>query len=120
MYQEQLMKMAVKIGFTLDEAEQLRRIVAKKKVDKIEEWQGKIKDKIEENGLDKHLGDLLWKVAEDSANYSFNKSHSISYASLAATTVYLKFTYPQEFFLSLLKMARFEPHVLEEIEARLC
>ena len=115
LYQEQLMKMAVKIGFTLDEAEQLRRIVAKKKVDKIEEWQGKIKDKIEENGLDKHLGDLLWKVAEDSANYSFNKSHSISYANLAATTVYLKFTYPQEFFLSLLKMARFEPHVLEEI-----
>ena len=39
------MQMAVKVGFTLDEAEQLRRIVGKKKVDKMPAWKKKIKDK---------------------------------------------------------------------------
>ena len=115
LYQEQLMKMAVKVGFTLDGSEQLRRIVGKKKVDQMGAWQQKIKDKIEENKLDPIVGDVLWKVAEDSANYSFNKSHSISYAILAAWTVYLKFKYPQNFFLSLLKMTQFEPDSYEEI-----
>lgn len=38
LYQEQLMKMAVKVGFTLDEAEQLRRIVGKKKIDQMPVW----------------------------------------------------------------------------------
>jgi DNA polymerase-3 subunit alpha len=115
LYQEQLMKMAVKVGFTLDESEQLRRIVGKKKVDQIEVWKQKIEDKIKENNLTEEIGNVLWKVAEDSANYSFNKSHSISYAILAAWTVYLKFNYPKEFFLSLLKSTQYEPDPHEEI-----
>lgn len=115
LYQEQLMKMAVKIGFTLDDAEMLRRIVGKKKVDQMPAWKQKIADKIKENNLDPKVGEVLWKVAEDSANYSFNKSHSISYATLAAWTAYLKFQHPQEFFLSLLKMANHEPDPREEI-----
>ena len=115
LYQEQLMKMAVKVGFSLDESEQLRRIVGKKKVDQMGAWKQKIEDKIKENNLDSAVGDVLWKVAEDSANYSFNKSHSISYAYLAAITIYLKFNYPHQFFLSLLKYAQYEPNPHEEI-----
>lgn len=115
LYQEQLMKMAVKVGFTLDEAEQLRRIVGKKKVDQMPAWKAKIEQKIAQNNLDKQVGEVLWKVAEDSANYSFNKSHSISYAILAAITTYLKFKYPKEFFLSLLKMTKHEPDSHAEI-----
>ena len=115
LYQEQLMRMAVKVGFTLDESEQLRRIVGKKKVDQMSAWQDKIKEKIQQNSLDPVIGEVLWKVAEDSANYSFNKSHSISYAILAAWTLYLKFKYPQNFFLSLLKMTQFEPDSYAEI-----
>ena len=57
----------------------------------------------------------MWKVLEDSANYSFNKSHSIAYAALAAITTYLKFKYPQEFFLALLRMSRHEPEPIPEI-----
>ena len=109
------MKMAHKIGFTLDEAEILRRIVGKKKVSEVRKWKKKIKDKIVENKLAEDVGDVLWKILEDSANYSFNKSHSISYAALAATTVYLKFSYPKEFFLALLKMTRHEPDPISEI-----
>lgn len=115
LYQEQLMKMAVKVGFTLDESEQLRRIVGKKKVDQMPAWKAKIEEKIKDNNLDSEIGEVLWKVAEDSANYSFNKSHSISYAILAAITAYLKFKYPQNFFLSLLKMAKHEPDSHAEI-----
>ncbi len=115
LYQEQLMKMAVKIGFTLDEAEQLRRIVGKKKIDQMPAWQAKIKQKVEAQGLDIEVGDILWKVAEDSANYSFNKSHSLAYANLAAWTAYLKFKYPKNFFIALLKMAKYEPAPHEEI-----
>ena len=86
LYQEQLMKMSNKIGFTLDEAEVLRRIVGKKKVEEVKKWQEKIKDKIKENNL-----------------------------ALAACTVYLKFKYPKFFFLALLEMTKHEPAPLEEI-----
>lgn len=115
LYQEQLMKMAVKIGFTLDESEQLRRIVGKKKVDQMPEWKQKIEAKVIENSLPVEAGDVLWKVAEDSANYSFNKSHSIAYSTLAAWTIYLKFNHPQEFFLALLKMTHSEPTPQAEV-----
>jgi len=115
LYQEQMMQMAHKVGFTLDEAEILRRIVGKKKRSEVKTWKKKISDKIKENKLDPEVGDVLWQILEDSANYSFNKSHSVSYAALAATTVYLKFEYPREFFLSLLKMTRHEPDPIAEI-----
>lgn len=115
LYQEQMMQMAHKIGFSLDEAEILRRIVGKKKVEEVKAWKEKINLKIKENNLATEIGDVLWKVLEDSANYSFNKSHSVSYAALAASTIYLKFKYPQQFFLSLLKMTRHEPDPIGEI-----
>lgn len=115
LYQEQLMKMAHKIGFSLDEAEILRRIVGKKKRSEVRKWKKKIKDKVKENNIPSEVSDILWQILEDSANYSFNKSHSVSYAALAASTVYLKFKYPQQFFLSLLKMSRHEPDPISEI-----
>ena len=115
LYQEQLMKMANKIGFTLDEAEILRRIVGKKKTEEIKAWKQKIEQKCKQNKVPKEVSEILWKILEDSANYSFNKSHSIAYAGLAAITIYLKFNYPQQFFLSLLKMSRNEPDPIGEI-----
>jgi len=115
LYQEQLMRMAHKIGFTLDEAEILRRIVGKKKVDEIKDWKKKIENKCKQNKLPKEVGEILWKILEDSANYSFNKSHSLAYAALAACTIYLKFNHPKQFFLSLLKMTRHEPDPIGEI-----
>jgi len=124
LYQEQMMQMAHKVGFTLDEAEILRRIVGKKKVKEVRQWKKKIREKVDKNRLSNEwtgakgamdVGDVLWSVLEDSANYSFNKSHSICYAALAAITTYLKFKYPKEFFLSLLKMTKHEPDPLSEI-----
>lgn len=124
LYQEQMMQMAHKIGFTLDESEILRRIVGKKKVTEVKKWKKKIREKVDKNRLSNEwtgtkgamdVGDVLWSVLEDSANYSFNKSHSLAYACLAASTIYLKFKYPKEFFLALLKMTRHEPDPVKEI-----
>lgn len=115
-FQEQLMKMIVKVGFTLDEAETIRRIIGKKKVSEMPAWKEKITNKVRESSLDPQIADVLWKVAEDSANYSFNFSHAASYATLSALTTYLKFNHPKEFFLALLKSSKFEPDSHEEIE----
>lgn len=115
LYQEQILSAAKKIGFSGEEAEQLRRCLGKKKTEEIKLWKQKIIDKVSENKLDPAISDILWKIAEDSANYSFCKSHSIAYASLSALTVYLKFKYPHQFFLSLLKMTKHEPDPRAEI-----
>ena len=108
------MKMVYKVGFTLDEAEIVRRCVGKKKVEEMKQWEQKIKDKITEQKLDPRIGEILWKIANDSANYQFNKSHSVAYAALAAISIYLKFKYPQQFFLSLFgaNINVFEPYRL--------
>jgi len=115
LYQEQLMQMAVKVGFSLDESEQLRRIVGKKKTREMKSWKEKISKKILKKELPTEIGEVLWRVAEDSANYSFNKSHSIAYSNISAITAYLKFNYPKNFFLSLLRMTSSEPNPQDEI-----
>lgn len=115
LFQEQTMKMVVKIGFSADEAEILRRIVGKKKVSEMPAWEQKIKDKIKENGLDPKIGDVLWKVLKDSANYSFNFSHSVSYASLAVITTILKVNYTSDFFTSCLNMSKNEQDPFDHI-----
>jgi DNA polymerase-3 subunit alpha len=115
LYQEQLMKMAHKIGFTLDEAELLRRIVGKKKVEEMAKWEAMVYEKCAAKGLPKEVGEVLWNVMDASKDYSFNKSHSVCYAALAAITVYLKFKYPTQFYLSLLRMTKQEPDPIGEI-----
>lgn len=73
LYQEQMMAMSHKVGFSLIEADTLRRIVGKKKREEMSAWEKKVKDKVAENKLDPVIGDVLWKLLNDSASYSFNK-----------------------------------------------
>jgi DNA polymerase-3 subunit alpha len=106
LYQESLLKMANKVGFTLSESETLRRIIGKKKVEEMVEWEQKLKDKIKENNLDPAIGDILWKIMDDSKNYSFNAGHANAYGLMSYATAYLKYYHPQEFFLSLLQLSK--------------
>jgi DNA-directed DNA polymerase III PolC len=118
LYQEQLMQIANKVfGLTLEEAEVLRRIVGKKKVDDMPAWKEKIYKAGEKQNLDEKISDFYWNALQASADYSFNKSHSFAYATLAAKTVFLKHKYPKEFFVSILECAEFEPDPLENISA---
>lgn len=115
LYQEQLMQMAHKGGFTLEEADELRYIVGKKRTDKIAEWRKRIDETFTRNGYPKEAGDELFDIAEKSSNYSFNRSHSVSYSLLAAKSVYLKFNHPKEFFVNCLNLSREKQKPSEEV-----
>lgn len=73
LYQEDLLKMIHKVGFDLTECEEARRCIGKKDVEAMNKWESKIKDKVKERKLDPSIGDILWKIANDSAKYQFNK-----------------------------------------------
>lgn len=115
-YQEGIMKIAHEVfGFSLQDADTLRKIVGKKKKKEVKKWQSKIEVQAKSIGVDKSIVDFFWKSLNDSADYLFCRSHSIAYSCLAGICVYLKFNHPKEFFISLLKMSQFEPKPQEEI-----
>lgn len=116
LFQEQLMQIANRVfKLSLDDAETLRRIVGKKKVAEMPAWRSKIFQAANENGLTEDLAQYYWNALEASANYSFNASHAVCYASLAAKTVWLKYKYPKEFFTSILEVSEDEQDPLEVI-----
>jgi DNA-directed DNA polymerase III PolC len=114
-FQEQLLAMLNAIGMDLEECELVRRVVGKKDVEKMPKYKSKIYELCDKNGHPRTVGDFIWKIAEDSANYSFNKSHTAAYASMCAATVYIKYKYPQYFILALLRMAINDPKPQESI-----
>lgn len=118
LFQEQTMQACHKVfGMSLDDAELLRRDIGKKKVEEIPKWKNKIYVAAKQKGLSETVADYFWGVVEAGASYQFNLSHSVSYATLAAKTVYLKYKYPQHFFVALLELAEYEPDPLSEIAA---
>ena len=118
LYQETLMQCISQVfGFSLQDADDVRRIVGKKMVEKMQPWKEKIYNAAQEKGMEERVADFFWSALEAAAHYSFNKSHSFAYATLAAKTVYLKFNHPQEFFLSVLESAEFEPDPLQTISS---
>jgi DNA-directed DNA polymerase III PolC len=116
-YQEQLLLMVHKLGMDLDECEGLRKAIGKKLPEKVKEYRVKIYDVAAKNGHRKELADLIWQIAEDSAGYQFNKSHSACYGMITAYSLYLKINYPIQFYWAVLKMARHESKPHETIEA---
>lgn len=72
LYQEQLLECLAKIGFSLIEANQVRKIVGKKLRKEIDEWEAKIYEVGAKNNVPKEACKFLWEVAKASADYSFN------------------------------------------------
>ncbi len=102
-YQEQVMQIAVTVaGFSLSEADILRRIMAKKKIDEMEKIKTKFIEGAIKNKYDKRKAELIFEKLEQFAEYGFNKSHAAAYAVLSYQTAYLKAFYPLEFFTALL------------------
>ncbi|MBN1522367.1 MAG: DNA polymerase III subunit alpha, partial [Candidatus Aureabacteria bacterium] len=103
LYQEQVMQTAsVLAGFTLAQADTLRRIMGKKITEKMREQEeifirGALKNKIK-----KDVAEKVFEAMAYFAGYGFNKSHSTAYAFIAYQTAYLKANYPVEFMASLL------------------
>lgn len=102
-YQEQLMKVAQEIaGFTLGEADVLRKAVGKKIKELLDAQEKKFVDGCVINGTTKQVAEELWQWILPFASYGFNKSHSAAYATIAYQTAYLKAHYPVEFMASVL------------------
>lgn len=115
LYQEQLIQALVTVGFTPDESEYIRRIIGKKKRDEMPKWKDKVFEICEKNNFGEQVAEAIWKVMLDSADYSFNKSHSYCVAYLGALTVYLKYKYPLQFFTACLNAIQKLPDPMEEI-----
>ncbi len=72
-YQETVMALVKALGFSLLDAEDVRRCVSKKNKEKMHEWKAKIYAKCEETEIDKSVGDSLWGILEANASYGFNR-----------------------------------------------
>ncbi len=106
-YQEQLMQLARDIaGFTLGEADVLRKAVGKKIKSLLDAQEKKFIEGCIKNGTSKNIAEELWQWILPFAAYGFNKSHSVAYATIAYQTAYLKAHYPVEFMASVLTSER--------------
>ena len=102
-YQEQVMQIVQSIGgFSLGEADLIRRAMGKKKIDYMKQKAEEFADGAVRQGLDKDHAIELFGLIEKFAGYGFNKSHSAAYAMVTFQTAYLKCYYPQEFMAALL------------------
>jgi DNA polymerase-3 subunit alpha len=106
-YQEQIMQIAQAVaGYTLGQADILRRAMGKKKVSEMEEQRDVFRRGAESHGLPITEADRIFDLLEKFANYGFNKSHSAAYGLLSYQTAYLKAHYPLEFAAALLTVER--------------
>ncbi|MDO5027216.1 MAG: DNA polymerase III subunit alpha [Tissierellia bacterium] len=114
-FQEQVMQIVQKLaGFSLGEADNLRRAMGKKKMAVMEENRkyfvhGKLDEKGQvivagavRNGVDQDTANKIYDLMIDFAKYAFNKSHSAAYSYVAMQTAWLKAHYPTEYFAALL------------------
>ncbi|MDP2691792.1 MAG: DNA polymerase III subunit alpha [bacterium] len=103
-YQEQILQIAQKFaGFTLGEADLLRRAIGKKIAKELTDQRQKfIKGGVTQGYSEKLATDIFDKVIEPFSNYGFNKSHAACYAMISYQTAYLKAHYPAEFMAALL------------------
>jgi len=102
-YQEQLMKIAQQLaGFTLAEADILRKAVGKKIESLLLAQKEKMIKGMIKNGIKEEIAQKIWEWILPFARYGFNLSHSTSYAMIAYQTAYLKAHYPLEFMSAVL------------------
>jgi len=102
-YQEQLMKIAQELcGFSLAEADVLRKAVGKKIKKLLQSQEEKFIKGAISNGVSRQTAQKIWQWILPFAQYGFNKSHSSAYATIAYQTAYLKAHFPVEFMASVL------------------
>jgi len=102
-YQEQVMQMARSLaGFTMAEADVLRKAVGKKIAKLLTEQKEKFVAGCVRNSISKELAEKIFSFIEPFAGYGFNRSHAACYALIGYQTAYLKAHWPTEFMAALL------------------
>ena len=117
LYQEQVMQVVqVLAGFTLGQADLLRRAMGKKKAEILLAQQENFLKGCVNNGIDKRLAEKIFELLIHFADYGFNKSHSAAYALLAWQTAYLKANFAPEFMAAMMSSVMNSDKVAEYIE----
>jgi len=107
LYQEQVMRISSDLaGFTLGEADLLRRAMGKKKAEIIAGLRAQFVEGAVKNSVDAGIAGQIFDLMEYFAGYGFNKSHSAAYALVSYQTAYLKANYPVEYMAALLTSVR--------------
>ncbi len=102
-YQEQCLQIAnVMAGYSLGEADILRRAIGKKKIEIMMKEKQKFFEGTKKKGYTEKIADTVWGYIEKFAGYGFNKAHSASYAMIAYQTAWMKVHYPVEFMTAVL------------------
>lgn len=102
-YQEQIMQIAQKLaGYTLAEADLMRRAMGKKKREEMAKHEQKFVDGAVERNIKREKAAQIFSLMAQFADYGFNRSHSVAYAYLAFQTAYLKAHYPAHFYAAVL------------------
>ncbi len=105
-YQEQVMLISQVIaGFTLPEADKLRKAMGKKKMDIIDALETKFLQGAEKKNIDKKIAVELYDMIKKFGEYGFNKSHSAAYALVTYQTAFLKAHYRLQYMTALLSAA---------------
>lgn len=103
LYQEQVMQIAqVMGGYTLGQADMLRRAMGKKKPEEMAKQRGGFIEGCANNGIDADLAGNIFDLVEKFAGYGFNKSHSAAYGLVSYQTAWLKAHYPAPFMAAVL------------------
>ncbi|MGP9566644.1 DNA polymerase III subunit alpha [Halomonas sp. AOP5-B2-8] len=103
LYQEQVMQIAqVMAGYSLGQADMLRRAMGKKKPEEMAKQRDGFMDGCAANGIDKNLAGNIFDLVEKFAGYGFNKSHSAAYALVSYQTAWLKAHYPGPFMAAVM------------------
>ena len=102
-YQEQVMQISRRLaGFSMGEADGLRKAMGKKIIAKMEAAKVKFIDGAKNNGIPEETAKLVFEHMEKFASYGFNKSHAACYGYISYQTAYLKTHYPTEFLTALI------------------
>lgn len=99
-YQEQIMQIFQTIAdYSLGQADNVRRMMGKKQLDKMAEQKGLFVQNSAKHGMTQKQAEELFEQIEQFAAYCFNRSHSAAYAFVAYQTAYLKAHYPVEYMV---------------------
>ena len=102
-YQEQVMQICRELaGYTFGQADLVRRAMAKKKADVMQNEKNHFIDGCSKNGISRQIATEIFEEMSSFASYAFNKPHAAAYAYVAYQTAYLKAHYPKEFWASML------------------
>ena len=104
-YQEQVMQIAqILAGYSLADADSLRRAMGKKKKEVMQEERGKFLAGARQHSIPEKTASQIFDAMETFAAYGFNKSHAAAYAFLSYQTAYLKTHFPHEFMAALMSI----------------